>query len=121
VAQTTQTLDAYIEIVREVAGQVVEVRAFNTICHATSERQTAAVEMAQNVDAVIVVGGRNSANTRRLAELCAATGVPTHHIETADEIDQSWFEGAERVGLTAGASTPDWIIEDVAERIARVP
>lgn len=117
VAQTTQTLDGYIELVREVARQTDEVRAFNTICHATSERQTAAVEMAQDVDVVIVVGGRNSANTRRLAELCAATGVPTRHIETADEVDQSWFEGAEKVGLTAGASTPDWIIEEVADRL----
>ncbi len=117
VAQTTQTLDAYTELVREVARLADEVRAFNTICHATSERQTAAVEMAQDVDVVIVVGGRNSANTRRLAELCAATGVPTHYVETADEIDDSWFEGAERVGLTAGASTPDWIVEEVAERL----
>ena len=121
VAQTTQTLDAYVEIVREVACRADEVRAFNTICHATSERQTASVEIADDVDVVIVVGGRNSANTRRLAELCAATGVPTHHIETADEIEDSWFEGAEKVGLTAGASTPDWIIEEVAERLSRPP
>lgn len=118
VAQTTQTLESYTDLVREVACRADEVRAFNTICHATSERQTAAVEMAQDVDAVIVVGGRNSANTRRLAELCAATGVPTHHIETADEVDDAWFQGAERVGLTAGASTPDWIIEEVAERLS---
>lgn len=117
VAQTTQALTAYIELVREVAARVYEVRAFNTICHATSERQTAAVEMAQDVDVVIVVGGRNSANTRRLAELCSAAGVPTHHVETAEEIDAAWFEGAQRVGLTAGASTPDWIIEEVARRL----
>lgn len=119
VAQTTQTLDAYVEIVREVVGRADEIRAFNTICHATSERQTAAVEMARDVDVVIVVGGRNSANTRRLAEMCSATGVPTHHIETAAELDESWLQGAVRIGLTAGASTPDWIIDEVAERVLR--
>ncbi len=118
VAQTTQTLEAYTTTVQTVAGRTYEVRGFNTICHATSERQTAAVEMAQDVDVVIVVGGRNSANTRRLAELCSMTGVPTHHIETADEIDESWFEGAKKIGLTAGASTPDWIIEEAARRIS---
>ncbi|MBP6963241.1 MAG: 4-hydroxy-3-methylbut-2-enyl diphosphate reductase [Armatimonadetes bacterium] len=117
VAQTTQTLDAYVEIVREVVGRAEEVRAFNTICHATSERQTAAVEMAREVDVVIVVGGRNSANTRRLAEMCSDTGVPTHHIETAGELNESWLQGAARVGLTAGASTPDWIINEVAQRL----
>ena len=120
VAQTTQTLETYAEVVREAACRVGEVRAFNTICHATSERQTAAVEMARHVDVVVVVGGRNSANTRRLAELCASTGVPTHHLETAGEIEESWFEGAKKVGLTAGASTPDWIIEEVASRIAEI-
>lgn len=120
VAQTTQSLRAYTEVVRGVAGRVYEIRAFNTICHATTERQTAAVEMAHDVDVVIVVGGRNSANTRRLVELCSATGVPTHHIETADEISEFWFEGVKKVGLSAGASTPDWIIEEAAARIAEI-
>jgi 4-hydroxy-3-methylbut-2-enyl diphosphate reductase len=70
---------------------------------------------------MVVVGGRNSANTRRLAEICADAGVPTHHVEVAGEIDPAWFKGAKRVGVTAGASTPDWIIQEVVEMVQSVP
>ena len=66
---------------------------------------------------MLVVGGRNSANTARLREICEGTGTPTHHIETAQELDASWFVEAERVGVTAGASTPEWIIEQVVARL----
>jgi 4-hydroxy-3-methylbut-2-enyl diphosphate reductase len=81
------------------------------------ERQSAALDLTGHVDVMIVVGGRISANTRRLAEICAETGVPTHHIEVADELEESWFTGAQTVGVTAGASTPDWVIDAVVERI----
>jgi len=120
VAQTTQTVDRYQKLVEEVSARAYEVRAYNTICNATTDRQKAAVEVAAKVDVMLVVGGRNSANTRRLAEICAAVGVATHHIETADELEAGWFRQAPKAGVTAGASTPDWIIDEVVENVKRI-
>jgi len=117
VSQTTQTPQRFGEIVGLIAARAKEVVAHNTICYATHDRQSAARELAPNVDAMFVVGGRNSANTNRLAEICRECGAPTFHIETADEIDVSALEGFKTVGLTAGASTPDWIIEEVKSRL----
>jgi len=120
VAQTTQRVDRFTDCVSEIAARAYEVRAFNTICHATTERQREALETADGADAMVVVGGRNSANTRRLAEICSDKGIPTHHVETADEIDPAWFAGMKRVGVTAGASTPDWIIGAVVNRLEEI-
>ena len=117
VSQTTQTPERFGEIVGRIAARAKEVVAHNTICYATHDRQSAARELAPKVDAMFVVGGRNSANTNRLAEICRESGVPTFHIETADEIDESAVKGFETVGLTAGASTPDWIIDEVRARL----
>nr|WP_315990017.1 S1 RNA-binding domain-containing protein [Desulforamulus aquiferis] len=97
--------------------QGIEVDARNTICHATGERQKAALELAQNVDIMVVVGGKNSANTKKLAKICSETGTPTFHVESAEELQDEWFRGADTVGLTAGASTPDVIIEEVKRRM----
>lgn len=107
VAQTTQrreNLEAVVETLRE-AGLDPQVK--NTICSATRQRQEAAAELAANVDAMVVIGGRNSSNTTRLAEVCALTCPRTFHIESADELDPDAFEGCARVGVTAGASTPE--------------
>jgi 4-hydroxy-3-methylbut-2-enyl diphosphate reductase len=82
-----------------------------TVCDATEKRQSAASELAAEVDVVVVVGGRNSANTARLAQLCRATRSSTYHIESAAELEAAWFVGARRIGVTAGASTPDEEIE----------
>ena len=120
-AQTTQTVERYRRVVAEAAALAYEVRAYNTICNATRDRQSAAVDVAKVVDVMIVVGGRNSANTRRLAEICAETGVSTYHVEVAGEINPEWFAHAEKVGVTAGASTPDWIIEEVVWKIKAIP
>jgi (E)-4-hydroxy-3-methyl-but-2-enyl pyrophosphate reductase len=117
VVQTTQRPQALREVAGELAERCRELRVFNTICEATMKRQESARELAEKADVMIVVGGRNSANTKRLAEICAATGTPAHHVETADELESAWVEGAARVGVTAGASTPDWIIEDVVARL----
>ncbi len=117
VVQTTQRPERLREVAGALAERSRELRVFNTICEATVKRQESAHDLAVTVDTIIVVGGRNSANTARLAEICAATGTPTHHIETADELDRAWIAGAERVGVTAGASTPDWIVLDVAARL----
>jgi 4-hydroxy-3-methylbut-2-enyl diphosphate reductase len=83
-------------------------------------RQQEATELAQQVDCMIVIGGFNSANTRRLAEVCSELQPRTHHIETAQELDTTWFEGVDKVGVTAGASTPKWIIDDVIERLEEI-
>jgi len=113
VSQTTQTPERFGEVVGRIAARAKEVVAYNTICYATHDRQTAARELAPQVEAMFVVGGRNSANTNRLAEICEQAGVPTYHIETAAEIDEYCVRGMQTVGLTAGASTPEWIIEEV--------
>jgi len=120
VCQTTQTPERFGEIVGRIAARAKEVVAHNTICYATHDRQSAARELAPKVDAMFVVGGRNSANTNRLAEICRESGVPTFHIETADELDESAVKGLRVVGLTAGASTPDWIIDEVKARLERL-
>ena len=117
VSQTTQTAERFGEVVGKIAARAKEVVAYNTICYATHDRQSAARKLAPQVDVMIVVGGRNSANTNRLAEICAETGVKTYHIETKDEIVENWFENSSVIGLTAGASTPDWIIEEVKQRL----
>jgi 4-hydroxy-3-methylbut-2-enyl diphosphate reductase len=118
VAQTTQSYGNFSEIVLKLLRLTNELRVFNTICNATTERQDAACSLSRVVDAMIVVGGRNSANTTRLASLCREEGRPTYHIEHADEIQPEWLTGVARVGVTAGASTPDWIIEAVVRRLA---
>lgn len=117
ISQTTQTAALYGAIVAEVSKRVREVKAINTICGATDELQSAAVDMAQRCDVAIVVGGKMSANTRRLRDLCEKQGISAYHIETPDEIREDWLFGKETVGITAGASTPDWLIEDTARRL----
>ena len=115
--QTTMTQDRYRAVVAAALDRFVEVRAFDTICGATGRRQREAARLAREVDVVVVVGGRNSANTRRLAETCAGINRCTFHVETADELEQGWFEGAARVAVTAGASTPGWLVEQVVRRL----
>ena len=120
VAQTTQSYGNFSEIVLTLLRISRELKVFNTICSSTKERQEAARVLARQVDVMLVVGGRNSANTSRLADLCRQEGKPTHHIEVADEIRPEWLEGVSKVGVTAGASTPDWLVEGVIEKLKRV-
>lgn len=117
ISQTTQQSATFAAIVAEVCRVASDVRAFNTICGATDELQDAAADMARQVEVAIVIGGRGSANTRRLRDLCEAQGIPAYHIETAGEILPEWIADKFTIGLTAGASTPDWIIEDVARHL----
>lgn len=117
ISQTTQRGVTFAAIVAEVCRVVPDVRALNTICGATDELQDAAVRLARQADVAIVIGGQKSANTRRLRLLCEEQGIPAYHIETAEEIEEGWLEGKEVIGLTAGASTPDWIIEEVARHL----
>jgi 4-hydroxy-3-methylbut-2-enyl diphosphate reductase len=106
--------------VQELLSKAREIKVFNTICEATFDRQESALEMARRVDVMLVVGGRNSANTRRLWELCRDAGCDAYHIETADELEPKWFEGKEEVGITGGASTPQWIVDEVVEAVERI-
>jgi 4-hydroxy-3-methylbut-2-en-1-yl diphosphate reductase len=123
-AQTTQThaeFTAFINrLMERLLPQAQEIRVVNTLCQETQKRQSAAEEIAEQSDLMIVVGGHNSANTRRLAEVCA-TVVETHHIENANEIDTGLLKGKKAVGITAGASTPDEAIDQVIAKIQAAP
>ena len=107
VAQTTQCRENLEAVVAALRAAGLEPIVKNTICSATRQRQEAAADLASAVDAMVVIGGRNSSNTTRLAEVCALTCPRTFHIESADELDPAAFAGCRRVGVTAGASTPE--------------
>lgn len=118
VAQTTQPLDNFQKVVEVISGTGIEVKVCNTICSATSERQQDALDLARQVEVMVVVGGTESANTRKLAGICRESGTTTYHVETDSELQRNWFQGVKVAGLTAGASTPDWIIEEVRKRMS---
>ena len=120
VAQTTQTFENLKNVVSGCLLRGGEIRVYNTICDATAVRQEEAKELAGQVGCMLVIGGFNSANTRRLLEVCAEIQPNTHHIETASEIDPAWFAGVNQVGVTAGASTPKWIIDEVLNKIEQL-
>ncbi|MFH0970080.1 MAG: 4-hydroxy-3-methylbut-2-enyl diphosphate reductase [Candidatus Diapherotrites archaeon] len=118
VSQTTQSNDNVHAITMELLGKAREVRVYNTICNAMHEMQPGAVALASNVNPMIIVGGRNSGNTKRQYELCAKK-TTTHWIESAEELKPEWFVGKKHVGIGAGASTPDEDIEDVISWIQK--
>lgn len=118
VAQTTQSFKNLQQVSDVCLGKSKEVRIFNTICDATSVRQNEARKIAREADLMLVVGGFNSANTTRLAQICQEIQPKTFHVETAEQIKEAWFDGVESVGITAGASTPRWIIDQVVERVS---
>lgn len=117
VAQTTQSVEKYKEICLELEKKAEHLKIFNTICDATQKRQEEAVRVAREVEKIIVIGGYNSANTKRLAKLCQELGKPTLHIEQAGDLDINFLKHTGSMGVLAGASTPDWIIKDVIARI----
>jgi len=117
VVQTTQPLEALKKVLSDVIKQTKEIKVYNTICDSTALRLKETEAMAHKVDVMFVVGGKNSANTTQLALLCRSLSVPTYHIETSSEIKKEWLKGAKNIGITAGASTPKWIMEEVEKRI----
>ncbi|MBP2625622.1 MAG: 4-hydroxy-3-methylbut-2-enyl diphosphate reductase [Firmicutes bacterium] len=117
VAQTTFGGNVFQAIVDVLQGKCDELKVSRTICTATDLRQQAALALASKVDVMIVVGGKNSANTSRLKELCSDAGSIVYHIETAQELMIEYFEGVQTVGITAGASTPDYLIEEVYQKM----
>jgi len=119
VAQTTKQKDHYSEIINALMIKYKEVRVFNTICDATFENQAAADELSKEVDIMIVIGGKNSSNTKQLFYICEKN-TKTYHIEDEKELDKSWFDNKNSCGVTAGASTPDWIIQNVCKAIENI-
>lgn len=118
VAQTTQDEQVFEAIRERVLDRFPDAEALSTICQSTHRRQSEVRELAREVDAVVVIGGRNSANTRRLAEICRSLGTPAHHVETADELPVGELLLLDRVGVTAGASTPAWLIQQVVRALS---
>jgi len=117
VAQTTFSSEQFDAIAEVLAHRGDVVKVAKTVCTATELRQAAAASLASKVDAMVVVGGRNSANTSRLAEICRTVNKKVFHIETVKDLNHEWFGGVSKVGITAGASTPDWIIKEVCNAL----
>jgi len=120
VAQTTFNEELFRQITEELRRRKPDIEIVDSICNATSQRQEEARELARTVDAMVVVGGFHSANTRRLAEIAESTGTPTFHVETADQLDVDRLAAYATVGVTAGASTPSWVTSTVLERLRHI-
>ena len=120
VVQTTQSPRRLAQVVEAILPRASELRVYNTICSATSKRQQSAEELAETVDVMVVVGGHNSGNTTRLVQICDEVNSHVHHVETPDDLDPAWFEGATSVGVTAGASTPDEQMQAVIRAIEAI-
>jgi 4-hydroxy-3-methylbut-2-enyl diphosphate reductase len=117
VAQTTRKSEDFLKIVNALILHHKEVRVFNTICNATFENQDAAAEIAKDADVMIVIGGKHSSNTKQLHSICKSYCVNSYLIENETELDPLWFEGKTLCGISAGASTPDWIVQNVIDKI----
>ncbi len=117
IAQTTQDEEVFRRTVRRIRERYGECLVFETICRSTAMRQAEVRDLAPKVDAMVIVGDRSSANSRRLAEISAGTGTPTYYVETEEELDVDRLLQCGRVGLTAGASTPNWMIRRVILRL----
>ena len=121
VAQTTQNTRFFEKVKNWAARQCPHYKIFDTICDSTAKRQSEVRQLADSVDAVIVVGGLNSGNTRRLAEIAQQTGKPTYHIESESELDSKALSSVQNVGITAGASTPNWVINRIYRALEILP
>jgi len=120
VAQTTRKKEKYLEIVNTLILKNKEVRVFNTICDATFENQDAARELSREVDIMVIIGGKNSSNTKQLLNISKESCDDSYLIEDENELDTSWFKNKKLCGVTAGASTPDWIIQSVVSKIEKI-
>ncbi len=120
VAQSTHKEESYKEITDELKKKFEDCKVFNTICRSTAHRQEQVQQISKQVDAMVVVGGYNSANTNKLAQISRETGTPTFHIETAEDLNSNEFKEFNVIGVTAGASTPRWSIEQVIEKFKEI-
>lgn len=116
--QTTLNADDYADVVRVIVDRARRVERADTVCYATKENQDAARVLARDpgIDVIVVIGGKQSANTRHLWDICREKK-PSYLVQGADDLEASWFEGADVVGVTAGSSTPDYVIDEVEQRI----
>lgn len=119
VAQTTRKVEDYMAIAHYLIPRYKEVRVFNTICNATFENQEAVDEISKSADVMIVIGGKNSSNTKELFSIAKQNCPDSYYIEDETELENSWFEGKNFCGISAGASTPDWIIQNVIQSIQK--
>ena len=119
ISQTTQSIDGFTKISKKLKSRYPNLQIFNTICNATELRQNSAKSLSKKVDMMIVIGGKKSSNTKKLFEVCKKT-VPTHLIETVHDLQKNLFKNINIVGVTAGASTPDWIIKEVLDYINKI-
>ena len=117
VSQTTRKPEDFLKIVNALILTRKEVRVFNTICNATFENQDAAAALAKRADVMVVIGGKHSSNTKQLHSICKRDCEESYLIENEQELDPSWFKGKELCGISAGASTPDWIVQNVIDKI----
>ncbi len=120
VAQTTRKPEDFLKVVNALILNHKEVRVFNTICNATFENQDAAAELAKDADVMVVIGGKHSSNTKQLHSICKSYCAESYLIENETELEDSWFEGKELCGISAGASTPDWIVQNVIDGIQKI-
>jgi len=120
VAQTTQNSESFDKIAEILKTKCNNLQIKNTICNATSQRQASAIDLAKKVDIMLVIGGKNSGNTTRLYEICKEICPKTYHIETKEELDIEVFEDCRKVGVTAGASTPGYLVDEVIELLKEV-
>lgn len=119
-SQTTKQSEQFGKIAAWLISKASEVRVFNTICNATFENQRAVLELSKEADIIIVVGGKNSSNTKQLLEIAKAQCVDSYLVENKEELEKEWFKHKKLCGITAGASTPDWIIESVKVEIEQI-
>lgn len=118
ISQTTQSSGNFKAVARAIAAKKpAGLKAVNTICGDAEIRQDAAKRVAKSADAMLVIGGHDSANTRRLAEVCSRISERSYHIESEKELKAEWMKGVAKVGITSGASTPQWVIEKVVKKI----
>jgi 4-hydroxy-3-methylbut-2-enyl diphosphate reductase len=126
VSQTTNQIKTVLALVEKLKdlknpdGTPKDVKFVDTVCKPTKDRQIAVEKLSNEVDMMIVIGGYNSSNTKKLKKVCDDKGLPAHHIENSSEIRPEWFEGIEHVGITAGTSTPSYVIEDVYQTVLKL-
>ena len=121
IAQSTSNTELFRETAKDVVGRMIdrgiEVKVINTICKPTKERQGAVRQLARLVDVVLAVGGEQSANTKKLVQAAEDEGARAYQVQRVEDLRTDWFVGAERVGITAGASTPDWVVDEVEAKV----
>ncbi len=116
-AQTTMSKEIFRQVVSKASNHAKKLKVINTICDATRKRQSSTLKLLKNIDIMIVIGGHNSANTRRLLELCIRNKKRSYQVEEEKELKKEWFKNCQKVGITAGASTPPWMIKRIKDKI----